>query len=333
MKTKSKNKKLRIALGICIPLIIIIAAALAVVMKYGPTFGFYLVPPSAERYGKDALATIGKNGIYSESYEWKSTYEECLKMIENAESYEDTYPAIKKALSVCGGKHSMLMTKSESQDTTESYDEVLPTVSLDGDIAIIKLPDFLVTAEDFLVTAEAGQKYAKVAEDFIHENRDKIKGVVLDLRGNIGGDMGPMATAVSSLLPDGELVYYHYRSYDIPVTLKNGVVSNAGTGGRSLYPEEKLNVPVAILTDDMTASSGEALTLCFRGLENTRTFGAPTAGYTSVNMLYNMYDGAQMYLTVAFDKARTGEIFKETPIEPDVATDSPLEAALEWLRS
>ncbi|MDY5312609.1 MAG: S41 family peptidase [Oscillospiraceae bacterium] len=325
MKTKSKNKKLRIALGICIPLIIIIAAALAVVMKYGPTFGFYLVPPSAETYGKNALSTIDKNGIFAGNDEWKSTYNECLKMIENAKSYDDTYDAIRKALSVGGGKHSMLMTKSESQDTTESYDEVLPTVSLDGDIAIIKLPDFLGTAE-------AGQKYAKVAEDFIHENRDKIKGVVLDLRGNTGGDMGPMATAVSSLLPDGELVYYHYRSYDIPVTLKNGVVSNAGTGGKSLYPEEKLNVPVAILTDDMTASSGEALTLCFRGLERTRTFGTPTAGYTSVNMLYNMYDGAQMYLTVAFDKARTGEIFKETSIEPDVATDSPLEAALEWLR-
>lgn len=325
MKTKSKNKKLRIALGICIPLIIIIAAALAVVMKYGPTFGFYLVPPSAETYGKNALSTIDKNGIFAGNDEWKSTYNECLKMIENAKSYDNTYDAIRKALSVGGGKHSMLMTKSESQDTTESYDEVLPTVSLDGDIAIIKLPDFLGTAE-------AGQKYAKVAEDFIHENRDKIKGVVLDLRGNTGGDMGPMATAVSSLLPDGELVYYHYRSYDIPVTLKNGVVSNAGTGGKSLYPDEKLNVPVAILTDDMTASSGEALTLCFRGLENTRTFGAPTAGYTSVNMLYNMYDGAQMYLTVAFDKARTGEIFQETSIEPDVATDSPLEAALEWLR-
>lgn len=325
MKTKSKNKKLRIALGICIPLIIIIAAALAVVMKYGPTFGFYLVPPSAETYGKNALSTIDKTGIFAGNDEWKNTYNECLKMIENAKNYDDTYDAIRKALSVGGGKHSMLMTKSESQDTTESYDEVLPTVSLDGDIAIIKLPDFLGTAE-------AGQKYAKVAEDFIHENRDKIKGVVLDLRGNTGGDMGPMATAVSSLLPDGELVYYHYRSYDVPVTLKNGVVSNAGTGGKSLYPDEKLNVPVAILTDDMTASSGEALTLCFRGLERTRTFGAPTAGYTSVNMLYNMYDGAQMYLTVAFDKARTGEIFKETSIEPDVATDSPLEAALEWLR-
>lgn len=323
---KRNNRKLRIALGICIPLALIIAATLTVVAKYGPDFGLYLVPPSAERYGKDALATIGKNGIYSGSDEWKSTYEECLKMIENAKSYEDTYPAIKKALSVCGGKHSMLMTKSESQSTSDSYDEVLPTVSLNGDIAVIKLPDFLGTAE-------AGRKYAKVAEDFIHENRDKINGVVLDLRGNTGGDMGPMATAVSSLLPDGELMYYHYRSYDVPVTLKDGVISNAGTGGKSLYPDEKLKVPVAILTDDMTASSGEALTLCFRGLENVKTFGAPTAGYTSVNMLYSLYDGAQMYLTVAFDKARTGEIFKETSIEPDVATDSPLEAALEWLRS
>lgn len=323
---KRKSRKLRIALGICIPLALIIAAVLTVFAKYGPDFGLYLVPPSAERYGKDALATIGKNGIYSGSDEWKSTYEECLKMIENAESYEDTYPAIKKALSVCGGKHSMLMTKSESQSTSDSYDEVLPTVSLNGDIAVIKLPDFLGTAE-------AGRKYAKVAEDFIHENRDKINGVVLDLRGNTGGDMGPMATAVSSLLPDGELMYYHYRSYDVPVTLKDGVISNAGTGGKSLYPDEKLKVPVAILTDGMTASSGEALTLCFRGLENVKTFGAPTAGYTSVNMLYSLYDGAQLYLTVAFDKARTGEIFKETSIEPDVATDSPLEAALEWLRS
>ena len=321
---KRKSRKLRIALGICIPLALIIAATLTVVAKYGSDFGLYLVPPSAERYGKDALATIGKNGIYSGSDEWKSTYEECLKMIENAESYEDTYPAIKKALSVCGGKHSMLMTKSESQSTSDSYNEVLPTVSLNGDIAVIKLPDFLGTAE-------AGRKYAKVAEDFIHENRDKIKGVVLDLRGNTGGDMGPMATAVSSLLPDGELMYYHYRSHDVPVTLKDGVISNAGTGGKSLYPDEKLNIPVAILTDGMTASSGEALTLCFRGLENVKTFGAPTAGYTSVNMLYSLYDGAQLYLTVAFDKARTGEVFEETPIEPDVVTDSPLEAALEWL--
>lgn len=322
--TKSQNRK--IALGIIAGIIVILlAAAIALIINFGPSLGFWLIPPSAEKYGKTALDTIGKNGIYANSDEWSSAYDRLSEELKSAQSYKDTYEIIEKALAVGGGKHSMLMSKSAASDTTQSYDEVLPSVRMDSNIAVIKLPDFLGTAE-------AGKKYAAVVEEFIHENKDKIKGVVLDLRDNTGGDMGPMACAVSSLLPEGELVYYHYRSYDIPVTLKDGVISNAGTGGTSLYPDEKLSVPVAILTNEMTASSGEALLLCFRGMDNVKTFGTPTAGYTSVNMLYSLYDGAQMYLTVAFDKARTGEIFEETAISPDVTTDSPLDDAMEWLR-
>ena len=324
-KMTKKRKRLFISLGISIPAAVLIAAA-ALLIKFGPLFGFWLIPPSAEAYGKAALKYIDKNGIYANSDEWDKTYADCLGEVKKASSYEETYEVIKRALSVGGGKHSMLMSHTDAENTEQSYESVLPTVYMDGNIAVIKLPDFLGSAE-------AGQKYAKIAEEFIHENRNGIKGVVLDLRDNTGGDMGPMATAVSALLPDGELVYYHYRSYDVPVTLKDGAVSNAGTGGSALYPAEKLNVPIAILTNGMTASSGEALTLCFRGLENARTFGAPTAGYTSVNMLYNLYDGAQMYLTAAFDKARTGEVFEETAITPDVLTDTPLKDALDWLRS
>lgn len=40
--------------------------------KYGPDFGLYLVPPSAERYGKDALATIGKTGYIREATSGKA---------------------------------------------------------------------------------------------------------------------------------------------------------------------------------------------------------------------------------------------------------------------
>lgn len=69
---KRKSRKLRIALGICIPLALIIAATLTVFAKYGPDFGLYLVPPSAERYGKDALATIGKTGYIREATSGKA---------------------------------------------------------------------------------------------------------------------------------------------------------------------------------------------------------------------------------------------------------------------
>ena len=92
------------------------------------------------------------------------------------------------------------------------------------------------------------------------------------------------------------------------------------------------NLPIAILTDEWTASSGEAVLLAFRGMENVRTFGAATAGYASVNMVYSLYDGAQLWLTVAADVCvRTGEVFSEDPVSPDVLTDEPEKEAAAWI--
>ena len=98
---------------------------------------------------------------------------------------------------------------------------------------------------------------------------------------------------------------------------------------------EKLpsSTPVAILTDDHTGSSGEATLLCFRGLDNARTFGMPTAGYASANITKFLLDGYMLVITTASDMARTGEIFCDDPIEPDVRTETPLEDAAAWIGS
>jgi peptidase, S41 family len=98
-------------------------------------------------------------------------------------------------------------------------------------------------------------------------------------------------------------------------------------------PKDKFRAPVAILTSNVTASSGEATLLSFRGLENTRTFGQPSAGYASGNLIIDMPDGAGLMVTTANDVARTGEEFSEDPIAPDVSTDRPEQAATEWLHS
>lgn len=88
---------------------------------------------------------------------------------------------------------------------------------------------------------------------------------------------------------------------------------------------------MAILTDDRTASSGEATLICFRGLDYVRVFGGPTAGYASANQPFALPGGDQLILTTGCDVARTGEVFCDDPIAPDVVTDSPLEDALEWI--
>ena len=154
-----------------------------------------------------------------------------------------------------------------------------------------------------------------------------MKGAVIDLRGNTGGNMYPMIAAVHRFLPDDAILKFKSRKFSQPIT-KSFILRSVG-----IEPEPQIDCPVALLTDDHTASSGEATLICFRGLEKARTFGTPTAGYASANAPYPMPDGSKLVLTTSCDVARTGEIFCDDPISPDVTTDKPLEEALGWLRN
>lgn len=85
----------------------------------------------------------------------------------------------------------------------------------------------------------------------------------------------------------------------------------------SVEGADKHDLPVAVLADEMTGS-----------------FGAPTAGYTTGNVVVAMPDQAQMILTVAQVQDRTGAIFNDTPIQPDEVTGcTPSGAAPECGRS
>ena len=153
----------------------------------------------------------------------------------------------------------------------------------------------------------------------------------MDLRGNYGGNMGPMIAAVSPLLPDDIVLRFKSRTRTTPVSLKY-LLRGAGLSEESIkkFPS---STPVAILTDGMTGSSGEAALLCFRGLDRVRTFGSPTAGYASANIVKTLSDGYLLVITTSCDVARTGEVFCEDPIEPDVRTDTPLEDAAAWIET
>ena len=139
--------------------------------------------------------------------------------------------------------------------------------------------------------------------------------------------MGPMLAGVSPLLPDGTALEFVSNAYSSPVTIEgNGV---RGGGSPTTTSGGKWDAPVAVLVDGDTASSAEATMLAFRGLDNSRSFGAPTAGYASANMVYDFPDGSSLMLTIAKDRARTGETFAEDPIHPDAGGGEA--EALAWL--
>ena len=274
-----------------------------------------------EGYVRYCVKQLDRKALYADKPEWKAIKDSILAEAKNMTTMDQAHDAVIRAAAVAGGKHSTLLPPVED---TASYVEIAPEVKLlEGNILHVILP------------AHSGVKvtdslYTHSVLGFLQEHIG-ARGVILDLRGNSGGNMYPMIAAVSPLLPDGELIKFKGRNRTTPVTL-DYVMSDAGLSSENVkkWPD---NTPIAILTDDWTGSSGEATLLCFRGLSNVRTFGIPTAGYASANITVPLVDGYTLLITMSCDMARTGEIFCDDPIQPDVNTQFPLEEAIKWINS
>lgn len=277
-----------------------------------------------QNYVKKAVKLMNKHGLFAEGPAWEAARADALAA--NPATMDEAYDITRQALKVAGGKHSFIYTVERQQQSAAEDKETAPSVTLREDgILLITIPEFSGQTKD------ENQRYARTVLDALPEEgtpeAGTLKGVVIDLRGNTGGNMYPMIAAIHRFLPDDTILRFKSRKFSTPIT-KLFVLQSL-----DLREQMLIICPVALLTDENTASSGEATLLCFRGLKNTRTFGAPTAGYASANKPYPMPDGSKLVLTISCDVARTGEIFCDDPIEPDVVTDKPLEEALAWIRS
>ena len=267
------------------------------------------------QYVRKAIRIMDKQGLFAEGHDWESARGEALSA--NPVSMEDAQEIVRTAAKVAGGKHSFLqLAGSVVADATSEWPAPEVAFQEDG-IPVVSLPPFSGNHDE-------GVKYASAVLSAIPED---IPGVVIDLRGNTGGNMYPMIAAVHRFLPDDdETLRFRTRAKTQWIPLSYAV-RMAG-----VQQQSRIECPVAVLTDSLTASSGEAALICFRGLDYVRVFGAPTAGYASANQPFPLPGGDHLVLTTGCDVARTGEVFCDDPIAPDVSTDTPLEAALAWIR-
>ena len=263
---------------------------------------------------RKAVRIMDKNGLLAEGLDWEAAKAQALQA--KPASMAQAHDQVLAALKVAGGKHSFIQSsQSVTQNATSEWPA--PSISFQDDgIPVIALPHFSGNSDE-------GVKYA---DTVLNALPDALPGAVIDLRGNTGGNMYPMIAAVQRFLPDGDVIRFRTRKRTQWLTLEY-VVNTTGVQRLS-----RIDCPVAILTDDHTGSSGEAVLICFRGLDNVRVFGAPTAGYASSNRPFPLPDGSHLVLTTGCDVARTGEAFCDDPIAPDILTDDPLPAALAWLR-
>jgi carboxyl-terminal processing protease len=312
--------------------IILLLGLVASVAVYiwGPAYGaailgrpIFLLPPTPERYAAVVLDTAQQRGVYASSPEFDRARAVAEDAADQANDIDEIHDELDAALIAAGGKHSRLIAPDQREEDLATSAQQ-PTVVVDGRVATATVPAHRLEDDSQLYA----DTLSRGIDDAVEHG---ACAVIVDLRGNNGGDMGPMLAGLSSLLPDGQAMSFVDAHSEQPVTVDGRSVRGGGSPVTAVGTG-KHDVPVAVLVNEMTGSSGEMTMLAFRGLENTRSFGVPTAGYTTANMVVTMPDKAQMMLTVAQVKDRTGEIFNDTPIQPDevVAGDATAQAT-GWL--
>ena len=169
-------------------------------------------------------------------------------------------------------------------------------------------------------------------------------GWIVDLRGNSGGNMWPMLLGIEAMLRvpgEGAQVIgmLHGAGRKVLWESHDGGVKAGGKDmlgfGQPGYHLRDPGAPVAVLLGGRTASSGEAVALAFRGRPGTRSFGAPTSGFSTSNTSVKLEDGTTFLLTDSVMADRTGK-GDGSSIMPDEATAdevATLRAASQWLLS
>jgi len=296
-------------------------------------------PTPALQPGLDeALAIMQANSFYTDSVAWGGLREFAFEMTAEVDDPTVVRFVLERVLFALGDKHGYLMTPSqvESYETPTTADSRPAQASLLAD----RLGYLLVT-EFASGRPEEQVRYAQGLQQLIREvDAGRPCGWVVDLRGNRGGSMWAMLAGVGPVLGEGESgVFVYPDGHSQPWAYREGQALLAGQVMVAVPSPWVLSTsapPVALLTDGVTISSGEALALAFRGRPGTRSFGQSTVGYSSAIESYMLDDGSMLGLTVAVFGDRNGVSFSGGPVPPDeivalaAGGDIPVEA-VSWL--
>lgn len=154
-------------------------------------------------------------------------------------------------------------------------------------------------------------------------DKPDLRGWIVDLRLNTGGNMFPMICGLGPLIGNGDLGAFIFAGRQEHWFYRDGTVGIEKEKILSIKPYKlkRPDLPVIVLLDRYTASSGEATAISFVGLSNVIMMGGDSAGLTTANDYNKLSDGAVINLCEAVEADRTGKRYGEK-MHPDIAVKS-----------
>lgn len=146
-----------------------------------------------------------------------------------------------------------------------------------------------------------------------------MRGIVFDLRGNLGGEINSVKDVISYLVEDGLPLISHTRRGTV---LKEEKTANDG---------HSLNIPMAILINEFTASSSELFVAALKDYRDFPELGASNKNITIVGKntygkgvsqsSYMLTDGSAVMFTSSYCNPPSGVNYHGVGIAPDEGYD------------
>lgn len=160
-------------------------------------------------------------------------------------------------------------------------------------------------------------------------NKQGMKGLVIDLRSNPGGNLSTVCDMVDLILSEGTIVSIEDRN-------GNGEVYKA-------KKKDKLNVPLVVMINGYSASASEIFAGAVKDHELGTLVGTTTYGKGIVQNIYSLGDGTSLKITSSEYFTPNGTNIHGVGIKPDVEIeyeydennpekDNQLEKAIEVLK-
>lgn len=140
-----------------------------------------------------------------------------------------------------------------------------------------------------------------------------MKGMVLDLRSNPGGDLAAVVDIARKILPEGLIVYTEDK-----------------TGRRKEYTgdgKRELDIPLVVLVNEYSASASEILAGAIQDYNKGTLVGTTTYGKGIVQQIQKLDDGTALKLTISAYYTPSGRNIHGIGIEPDIELEYDYEAS------
>ncbi|MDO1447470.1 S41 family peptidase [Rhodocytophaga aerolata] len=297
--------------------------------------------PQAQAYIEEVVAIMQRYSVNRKQIDWNDFKQKITGLANGAQTIADTYPAITLALKMLEDNHSSYVAATGgrvlSGNTKAICVDFAPVKVPETDgIGYIHLPSSGGYDANGVKYGLIGLEYAQHIQALIkQQDQPALKGWIIDLRGNKGGDMWAMLAGVGPLLGEGTVGYFMDPDGNYyPWSYTNGVASERSPIYTVANPYILQNPApkIALLTDGAVASAAEGITIAFKARANTRSFGPATCGVSTSNAPFYLSDGALLSLTVGIMADRTKKVYGgPVPSDENLSSLTAVQKAIEWV--